>query len=175
MGCAYNVGFSLGFSFHRSETVEGYNMLLNTITKETGIVFTSCTIESDQGKALEKVIRDNHMNHLICLRHFLAKFKNQPYSYHIKKLVEACTHFEFENDSGHNLAAPSKICCVYSNTHYCKCWNSISRPLNWWKNLPPCGNNTPIKNYSKSSEWKVKDIVEPFNKLINNTIITIIH
>ena len=97
MGCAYNVGFSLGFSFHRSETVEGYNMLLNTITKETGIVFTSCTIESDQGKALEKVIRDNHMNHLICLRHFLAKFKNQPYSYHIKKLVEACTNFEFEN------------------------------------------------------------------------------
>ena len=55
-------------------------------------------------------------------------------------------------------------------------WSEVDefRPLNWWKN-PPCRNNTPIINYSKSSEWKVKDIVEPFNKLINNTIITIIH
>lgn len=97
MGCAYNVGFSLGFSFHRSETVEGYKMFLNAISKETGIVFTSSTIESDQGKALERVIKDNKMNHLICLRHFLAKFKNNPYSFHIKKLVEACTNFEFNN------------------------------------------------------------------------------
>lgn len=52
MGCAYNVGFALGFSFHRSKTAEGYQILLDTITQETGIDFIGCTIESDQGKSI---------------------------------------------------------------------------------------------------------------------------
>lgn len=52
MGCAYNVGLSLGFLFHRSETAEGYQILLDTITQETGIDFIGCTIESDQGMSI---------------------------------------------------------------------------------------------------------------------------
>lgn len=44
--------FALGFSFHRSKTAEGYQILLDTITQEAGIDFIGCTIESDQGMSI---------------------------------------------------------------------------------------------------------------------------
>ena len=37
------------------------------------------------------------MIHLKCLRHFLKNIQSNPYSYHLKQLIECCTEFEFDN------------------------------------------------------------------------------
>ena len=37
--------------------------------------------------------------------------------------------------------------------------NFIFRPLNGWKNLPPCWKNTPIINYSKSYDGKKRTLL----------------
>ena len=45
------------------------------------------------------------------------------------------------------------VCLICLKAH------QITRPLNGWKNLPPCGKNTPIINYSKSFDGKKRTLL----------------
>lgn len=51
------------------------------------IDLTTYTIESDQGSAIEAVCTENNINHIYCLRHFLASLKYNEFSYSVGLLL----------------------------------------------------------------------------------------
>lgn len=70
-----NTGISISFSFGKSETEELYEKYFQTFKNETGIDLYIYKFESDQGVALQSIIKEKHIEHYICLRHLLASIK----------------------------------------------------------------------------------------------------
>ena len=97
MASIYNTGLALGFSFTRTEESQSFNLLFDNLNSKCGINFEKKAIETDQETALCSTIKLHQMVHLKCLRHFLKNLQPNPYSFHLKQLIECCTEFEFNN------------------------------------------------------------------------------
>lgn len=59
-----------------------------------GIDLTTYTIESDQGTANEAVCSENNINHIYCLRHFLASLKYNEFSYSVGLLLKCISEID---------------------------------------------------------------------------------
>lgn len=88
MASIYNTELALCFSFTRTEDSESFELLFDNLNSKCGIDFDYKVIESDQGPALCSTIKNHHMKHLKCLRYFLKNLQPNPYSYHLKLLID---------------------------------------------------------------------------------------
>lgn len=91
MASVFNTGIALEFSFTRTETEEGFSLLLGTLKMKCGKNFEEQIIETDQGTALTSSIKLHKMIHLKCLRYFLKNVQSNICSFHIKELIECYT------------------------------------------------------------------------------------
>ena len=90
-----NSGIPLSFAFGPGETKSLYYLHFNTFRDILGIDLTTYTIESDQGSAIEAVCTENNINHIYCLRHFLASLKYNEFSYSVGLLLKFVSDKDF--------------------------------------------------------------------------------
>lgn len=119
MASMYNTDMALGFSFTRTEGSDSFNLLFDILNSKCGISFDRKVIETDQGTALSSTFKAHQMVHLKCLRYFLKNLQPNPYSYHIKQLIECCTEFEF-NHALKGLTNIFKNAVLFENSQFQK-------------------------------------------------------
>lgn len=71
--------------------------MFEKIKEICSVSFDNVIIESDQGKALLSAINKYNMKHFLCIRHLLKSLHYNPYSYHVKQLVECATKYEYDS------------------------------------------------------------------------------
>ena len=92
-----NVGIPIGMSFALVEDSSIYNEFFFNFANVFGFEIPEFLdiVESDQGKALVKAVKENDMTHLCCLCHLLVSFGRKKYSYQIGNLVTTTTNHEY--------------------------------------------------------------------------------
>ena len=108
--CFKNSSLPIGFVFGHGETIKSYSFLLETIEEKLNISFKKEKLESDQGSALQSIVKKFDFKYLACLRHFLCSIKKFDYFYQIKHLLKVTTKFEFENSIEHFSESFKEIC-----------------------------------------------------------------
>lgn len=95
MASVGNNGIPISFAFDPGETKSLYYLHLDTFKDILGIDLTTYTIESDKGSAIEAVYNENNINHIYCLRHFLASLKYNEFSYSVDLLLKCVSEADF--------------------------------------------------------------------------------
>ena len=97
MGCCYNTGIPLAFSFGHSENIGQYSELLSCLVNKCNITLQGKYLESDQGTALKAVCSKFKMINLACLRHLCVSLHYSPETYYIVELIKALTEEQLIN------------------------------------------------------------------------------
>ena len=106
--CFYNTSIPIAFAFGNGETIDLYDKLLKTVSKQLNITFKNSIFETDQGPALKSICQQYKIKmHLKCLRHMIHSFKNI-YSFELTTLVKCVSIFDFDN------------CCNYFDSTFKK-------------------------------------------------------
>ena len=90
-----NCGIPVAFAFGPGETKSLYNLHFDTNKKILDIDLSKYIIESDKGTSIEAVCQERKVVHIYCLRHYLASFQYNEFSYSVGLLLKCVSEADY--------------------------------------------------------------------------------